>query len=289
MIVYGIDVGGTTIKIGRFQDGLLTEKKEIPTDTRDNGRNILPDIAKNLGPADGAGLALPGPVMNEQDLNGCVNLGWWGLRRPGDELCALTGIPTKCLNDANAAALGEQWQGGGQGYEDVLLVTLGTGVGAGFVLDGRLYSGSHGAACELGHLCMDPTETLSCSCGNRGCLEQYASATGFVRLAREAGLNTVSAESLFEKAKAGDETALAVVDRACGILGRGLAMAGCALDPEAIVLGGGVSRAGEFLRWRVEAAFQKHVFHACRGTRILLATLGNDAGIYGAARLAMKG
>jgi len=284
MIAYGIDVGGTTVKIGRFENGLLQDKFEIPTDTREGGKNILPDIAKVLGPAAGIGLAVPGPVTADGVVNGCVNLGW-GVFAPGRALEELTGIPTLCCNDANAAALGEQWQGGGKGFEDVLLVTLGTGVGAGLVLGGRVLPGAHGAAGELGHLCVEPEETLSCNCGNRGCLEQYASATGLCRLAKEAGLGEISAKELFDRAKTGDETALALVDKACERLGRGLAMACCAFDPEAIVLGGGVSHAGEFLRLRVEDYFHKYAFHACRGTPIRLATLGNDAGIYGAAKL----
>lgn len=287
MIHYGIDIGGTTVKIGRFENGLLAEKFEIPTDTRQGGKNILSDIAAVLGPADAAGLAVPGPVTENGLVNGCVNLGW-GVFSPAEALTALTGIPARCCNDANAAALGEQWQGGGRGYRDVLMVTLGTGVGAGLVLDGRLLPGSHGAAGELGHLCVEPGETLPCSCGGRGCLEQYASATGLVRLAGEAGLGPISAKELFDLARAGQETALQLVDTACEKLGRGLAMACCAFDPEIIVLGGGVSRAGEFLRLRVETWFQKYAFHACRSTPLVLATLGNDAGIYGAARLVME-
>lgn len=287
MRYYGIDVGGTTVKIGLFEDGVLTEKFEIPTDTRDGGKNILPDIAAALGPADGAGLAVPGPVTAEGVVNGCVNLGW-GVFSPAQTLTELTGIPARCCNDANAATLGEQWKGGGQGCDSVLLVTLGTGVGAGLVLDGKLLAGAHGAAGELGHLCVRPEETLVCGCGGRGCLEQYASATGLSRLAREAGLGELSAKELLDRAKGGDAAARAVTEEAFEILGRALAAACCTADPDAVVLGGGVSHAGEYLRARVEEYFQKYTFHACRSTKILLAELGNDAGMYGAARLVME-
>ena len=285
---YGIDIGGTTIKIGRFTAEGLAEKWEIPTDTTENGKNILPDIAASL-PEDGAGAAMgvPGAVLADGTVNRCINLGW-GVCRPGERFEALTGIPCRVGNDANLAALGEQWQGSGKGFRNVLLVTLGTGVGAGIVQSGRLLPGCHGAAGELGHICMNPEETEPCSCGNSGCLEQYCSATGIVRLGAKAGLRADTAKEVFSLAESGNETAMAVVDKACDYLGRGLAAACCAIDPEVILLGGGVSKAGELLRFKVETAFQKYAFHACRGTQIRLASLGNDAGIFGAARLAME-
>lgn len=285
---YGIDIGGTTVKLGLFTETGLVDKWEIPTDISGGGKNILRDIAASLPErGEGAAMGVPGAVLPDGTVNRCINLGW-GICRPGAEFEALTGIPCRVCNDANAAAIGEQWLGGGMGFRSILLATLGTGVGAGVVLDGTLLAGSHGAAGELGHLCMDPTEPEACSCGNHGCLEQYCSATGIARLARQAGLGEQTAKDVFDLAAAGNDTAKDVVDRACDILGRGLAAACCTLDPEAIVLGGGVSKAGELLRTKVEAAFQKYAFHACRGTEIRLATLGNDAGIYGAARLAME-
>lgn len=285
---YGIDIGGTTVKLGLFTEVGLVDKWEIPTDISDGGKNIIRDIVSSLPErAEGAAMGVPGAVLPDNTVNRCINLGW-GICRPGAEFEALTGIPCRVCNDANAAAIGEQWLGGGMGFNSILLATLGTGVGAGVVQDGALLAGSHGAAGELGHLCMDPTEPDACSCGNHGCLEQYCSATGIARLARQAGLGERTAKDVFDLAAAGNGTAMAVVDRACDILGQGLAAACCTIDPEAIVLGGGVSKAGELLRTKVEAAFQKYAFHACRGTEICLATLGNDAGIYGAARLAME-
>lgn len=287
-VFYGIDVGGTTVKIGRFEAGELTGRFELSTDTSCGGRHILPDIANALrGAADGAGLGVPGPVLPDGTVNRCHNLGW-DVCRPGEALQALTGIPVRVCNDADAAALGECWRGSGRGFGSVLTVTLGTGVGAGFVWDGKILSGAHGAAGEIGHICLNPDETEPCTCGNRGCLEQLAGARGITALAQRAGLGPLSAKELFSMAAAGDEKALSVTDRACDALGRGLAAACAALDPEAVLLGGGVARAGEFLRVGVEKAYRRYAFHACRDTKILLASLGPDAGLYGCARLAME-
>ena len=281
---YGIDIGGTTVKVGLFEGEKLLEKWSVPTVTADGGRQIIPDIAASLrGPAAGAALAVPGAVLPDGTVNRCVNLGW-GVCRPTDEFTALTGIPCKVLNDANAAALGEQRLGGGKGFESVLFVALGTGVGAGVVLDGKLRVGARGTAGELGHLCWDPTDTAAqCTCGHIGCLEQYCSATGIVRLAVQAGVKGMSCKQVMDAAAAGDKTLEAVVDKACDILGWGIASACAIVDPEAVVLGGGVALAGEYLRLKVQDAFEKYAFHACLGTEIHLATLGSDAGMIGTA------
>ncbi len=284
---YGIDIGGTTVKLGLFSETALLQKWEIPTDISEDGKHILSDIIRSLpGDADGAAIGVPGAVLPDGTVNRCVNLGW-GVCRPGDEFTALTGIPCRMCNDANAAAIGEHWLGGGAGFSSILLITLGTGVGAGVIYNNSLLSGSHGAGGEIGHICVEPEEEDVCGCGNHGCLEQYCSATGITRLAEKAGLGPMSSKDVFELAGRGNDTALAVVDQACDLLGRGMAAACTVIDPEAIVIGGGVSLAGEFLRIRAEAAFHKYAFHACRGTEIRLATLGGDAGIYGNARLAM--
>lgn len=284
---YGIDVGGTTVKIGCFSETELLDKWEIPTDKSDGGKNIIADIARSLrGPADGAAIGVPGAVLADGTVNHCVNLGW-GVCRPGDEFTALTGIPCRMCNDANAAAFGEQWKGGGVGFKSILLVTLGTGVGGGVTLDDRIVVGAHGACGEIGHINVEPRETERCNCGGSGCLEQYCSATGISRLARKAGLGNLTSKEIFEIAAEGSELAVEVVDRACDYLGRGLSAVCAVFDPEAIVIGGGVSRAGEYLRLRAEEAFQKYAFHACRETIVGLAVLGNDAGMYGCARLAM--
>ncbi len=281
---YGIDVGGTSVKIGLFEGGRLTKKWSVPTDISDGGSHILQDIAASLpGPADGAALAVPGAVLPDGTVNRCVNLNW-GVCRPGEDFTALTGIPCRVLNDANAAALGEQRMGGGSGYESVLFVALGTGVGAGIVLDGKVRAGAHGAAGELGHLCWDPEDAAApCTCGRQGCLEQYCSATGIVRLAAQAGIEGLTCKQLVDGAAAGDARLEAVVDQACDVLGWGIAGACAAVDPETVVLGGGVAQAGEYFRAKVQAAFDRYAFHACVGTRIRLATLGSDAGMIGAA------
>ncbi len=285
---YGIDIGGTTVKVGLFEGEKLLDKWSVPTVTADGGRQIIPDIAASLrGPAAGAALAVPGAVLPDGTVNRCVNLGW-GVCRPTDEFTALTGIPCKVLNDANAAALGEQRLGGGKGFESVLFVALGTGVGAGVVLDGRLRVGARGTAGELGHLCWDPADTTAqCTCGHIGCLEQYCSATGIVRLASQAGVTGMICKQVMDAAAAGDKRLEAVVDKACDILGWGIASACAIVDPEAVVLGGGVALAGEYLRLKVQDAFEKYAFHACLGTEIHLATLGSDAGMIGTALYAM--
>lgn len=288
-VYYGIDVGGTSVKIGLFRGETLVHKWSVPTDTSQGGRNILPDIAASLpGPAAGAALAVPGAVLPDGTVNRCVNLGW-GVCRPAQDFAALTGIPCRVLNDANAAALGEQRLGGGKGFDDILLVTLGTGVGAGIVLGGKVRAGARGAAGELGHLCLNPGDTAAaCTCGHYGCLEQYASATGISRLAAQVGFPGLTCKQIVDDAALGDTRLEAVVDLACDALGRGIAGACAILDPETVVLGGGVAQAGEFLRKKVQDAFDRYAFHACLGTEIRLATLGGDAGICGAALYAME-
>ena len=301
MYSIGIDLGGTNIAAGIVNDANeIVRKASTPTNANRPAEEIARDMADlclrlideaALTKEDIAYIGIATPGTADSDAGVVVysnNLPFVDF--PIAKLLSeFTGIARVIIdNDANAAALGEQWQGGGRGFSSVLLVTLGTGVGAGIVQDGTLLSGCHGAAGELGHICMDPNEPDPCSCGNHGCLEQYCSATGIVNMAAKAGLGMLTAKEVFDLAAGGNAAAMAVVDRACDILGRGLATACCVLDPEVIVLGGGVSRAGELLRTKIETAFRKYAFHACEDTEIRLATLGNDAGIYGAARLAME-
>lgn len=307
--VFGIDVGGTTIKCGLFQaDGTLLEKWEIPTRTENNGDQILPDVAKTVlkkikekgiekEDVAGVGIDLPGPVNEKGEIAVAVNLNW-GYKDIVAELGgALGGIPVKAANDANAAALGEMWGGSGRGTKNLIMVTLGTGVGGGIIVDGKIVAGAHGAGGEIGHACVDPTETAVCNCGNRGCLEQMASATGIVRLAKryletyqgKTMLNPerISAKSVYDALKAGDEAAAAIVEEVSAYLGNALAMFACVVDPEVIVIGGGVSKAGEILVDGVKKYYRRDAFISCKETPIVLAELGNDAGIYGAAKLAL--
>ena len=200
----------------------------------------------------------------------------------------------KAGNDANMAALGEMWQGGGKGHKDIVMVTLGTGVGGGIILNGKMLAGTNGAGGEIGHICVNDDETEVCGCGNKGCLEQYTSATGIVRMAKII-LNTtdkpsklrqiqyISAKEIFDAAKEGDEVAATLVENHGKVLGKALAQIACVVDPEIFVIGGGVSRAGDILINTTAKYFAQYAFHACRQTKFALATLGNDAGMYGGA------
>lgn len=308
--VFGIDVGGTTVKCGLFQmDGTLLEKWEIPTRTENNGDYILPDVAetvlkkmqeKNLTKEEvaGVGIDVPGPVNGKGEIAVAVNLNW-GYKDIVAELGnALGGIPVKAANDANAAALGEMWAGGGRGTSNLIMVTLGTGVGGGIIIDGKIVAGAHGAGGEIGHACVEPDEPETCNCGNHGCLEQMASATGIVRLAKrylasyqgETVLNPehISAKSVYDALKNGDKAATAIVEEVSEYLGNALAVFACVADPEVIVIGGGVSKAGQILIDYVKKYYRRDAFLSCKETPIVLAELGNDAGIYGAAKLALE-
>lgn len=305
--IFGVDLGGTTIKHGLFAvDGRLVDKWEIPTRAENRGERLLPDIAASVKAAMlrhtlvpeqlmGVGLGVPGAVSEERHVSPCVNLNGWGGDVAGG-LSGLTGCPVKAVNDANAAALGEMWQGGAKGHENVVFVTLGTGVGGGVIVGGRLVSGVHGAGGEIGHIKVSSEETERCGCGRRGCLEQYASATGILRhaLRRLAadGAPTVlrkfrplTVKDIFDCAKAGDALALDIVDFFAENLGRALACVSCVCDPEVFVIGGGVSAAGRIILDKVEKAFCKNAFPASEETKFVLASLGNDAGIFGCARL----
>ena len=307
---FGIDIGGTTVKCGLFEtDGTLVEKWEIPTRTEESGSNILPDIAKTIlakmeekgitaGDVAGAGVGAPGPVRNNR-MPYAVNL-HWGETDIGATLGNLTGLPIRAGNDANVAALGEMWKGGAEGRTNVIVVTLGTGVGGGIIVDGRILEGAHGAGGEIGHAHVEDAIHDPCGCGNCGCLEQVASATGIVRLAREAlaakdnaeetllKADDLTSKAVFDAYKEGDAVADRIVNRFAKYLGTTLAAYACVVDPEVIVIGGGVSKAGQPLIDIVEKYYKASAFPACKDTPIVLAQLGNDAGIYGSARLVLS-
>jgi glucokinase len=307
--VFGIDIGGTSVKMGCFTaGGERLDEWAIPTRTAAGGSRILPDIAASLeaycrrhglarSAIAGAGIGVPGPVDAAGIVDGAVNLGW-GRCDPGAAFTEATGLPAAVGNDANVAALGECWQGAGRGSQNLVMLTLGTGIGGGVVVNGELVAGCHGAAGEIGHFPVNPDEAEACGCGKRGCLEQYASAAGIVRMAGRALAadphrptrlreEALSAVVIFEAARAGDALALALVDRVAALLGRALATIAGVLDPEVFVIGGGMANAGEFLRGRIERAYRRLAFPASRDTPIQLARLGNDAGIVGAAKLAL--
>ena len=305
---FGVDVGGTTIKMGLFDlEGNVLDKWEIKTRTENGGVNVLPDIAeaikakiseKSIAKEDvvGVGIGVPGPVDDKGVVYKCVNLGW-GVLNINEELGRLLDMPVKGGNDANVAALGEMWKGGGQGFESIVVVTLGTGVGGGIIMNGKILTGAKGAAGEIGHIHVDDDEKDVCGCGNTGCLEQFASATGVVRLANRALASTdkktvlkvgeVSAKDVWDAVKAGDEVAIEIAEEFGQYLGKGLASVACVINPEAFVIGGGVSKAGTILLDYIRKNYTPYVFHASRDVQFTLATLGNDAGIYGAAKLVL--
>ena len=307
---FGIDVGGTTVKCGLFRtDGTLVEKWEIPTRKENNGDQILPDVAAAVNAkmeekgiskeeVEGVGIGVPGPVNSKGEVSRAVNL-FWGYKNVVGEMEELTGLHAEAGNDANVAALGEAWKGAAAGSSDVIMVTLGTGVGGGIIVDGKIIDGSRGYGGEIGHMTVDPFDDRVCNCGKTGCLELYASATGIVYETKKAlkdfkeattlrDLDEVTAKDIFDAAKEGDTFAKERVDD----LGQKLALAAgniaLMVDPEVFVIGGGVSRAGQILLDAVNAHFKKYTFGKAQETGFVLATLGNDAGIYGAASLMLS-
>lgn len=307
---FGVDIGGTTVKIGLFDEtGDLLDKWEIPTNKANNGESILQDIAESLlakmkekgireEDLAGIGVGAPGAVDDEGTLvGGAVNIGWKPFNIP-EALNAYIKVPVKAANDANAAAFGEMWKGGGRGCQNMVAVTLGTGVGGGIIVGGNILTGATGAGGEIGHIHIEDDETEECGCKQKGCLEQYASATGIVRLARRRLAKDekpsvlrgqeLSAKSVFDAVKEKDEVAMEIAEQFGEYLGKGLAAVAGVVNPERFVIGGGVSKAGEILLSYVEPQFQKYVFQQCRGARFVLAQLGNDAGIFGAAGLVLR-
>ena len=304
---FGVDVGGTTIKVGFFEtSGKLIDKWEIKTNTENHGENILSDIAQAVdnrlaqegiskSDVQGVGIGVPGPVRNDGVVNTCVNLGW-GVINVKEELGKLTGLEVAVGNDANVAALGEMWQGGGKGSRDVVMVTLGTGVGGGIICDGKMVAGFNGAGGEIGHITVNEDEIEPCNCGQYGCLEQYASATGIVRMAKRKlakseqettlrAFGELTAKDIFDEAKAGDAMAKELVDELGTILGSALSNIACVVNPEIIVIGGGVSKAGQILIDTIQKHYIETSFHACKDAKFALASLGNDAGMYGCMQL----
>ncbi len=307
--LFGVDLGGTTVKMGLFDaEGTVIEKWEIVTVTENSGSKILPDIAdsilakiaeKNIDKTDviGVGIGVPGPVDSQGVIYKAANLGW-DVFNVSETLSQLVGVPVKAGNDANVAALGEMWKGGGQGYSNMVAVTLGTGVGGGIIVEGKVLAGATGSGGEIGHICVNEEETEVCGCGKKGCLEQYVSATGITRLANrrlakddKASVlrnEEVSAKTVFDAVKAGDELAIEVAEQFGEYLGKATAMIACVVNPDVFVIGGGVSKAGPVLLDYIVKNYQPNVFHGSRGTEFALATLGNDAGIYGAAKLVLE-
>lgn len=308
---FGVDIGGTTVKIGLFsrKKGLL-EKWEIPTRKGTEPTPLLKDIKyeieeclnrNGLKKEDlaGIGMAAPGPVTEDGCLRGTVNIGWGDVFLGNEAEDLISVSPIFIGNDARVAALGEYTFGAGKEVNSLLMVTLGTGVGGGVILNGKILAGVSGTAGEIGHMTMNPYEEKQCNCGKKGCLEQYASAQGMVRVARKALVNTdkpsvlremdvLTAKKLWDAGKMGDALALELTEYISRMLGMAIANACYIVDPEMVVLGGGVSQAGEFLLDMVQRAYAENVFPHCRDKKFALAKLRNDAGIFGAAALVFQ-
>ena len=307
---FGVDIGGTFIKLGLFTaDGELLDKWEIKTRREDLSSHILPDIAdallgkmqeKGIAKEDveGIGFGTPGPVTEDGVAVCPANLDWKN-KPVAKELSELTGLPCRGGNDVNVAGLGEMWRGGAKGYKNVVVVPIGTGVGAAIICNGKIITGATGAAGEVGHIHVDDEIQEPCGCGAIGCVEQFSSATGLVRMAkklltetdRETVLRDVkdlTAKDVVDAAKAGDQAADEIFDKFCDYLGYSLAATAAVIDPEIFIIGGGVSKAGQMLIDRVQSYFKKYVWPGRRDIRFALATLGNDAGIYGAASMMIE-
>jgi glucokinase len=314
--IIGIDLGGTTAKVGILnQAGEIEEKWSVTTDISEGGANIVPNIVQSinekmddlaLAAEDflGIGMGSPGTVSRENGtVIGAFNLNWKTLQPVRELIEEGTGIPFFIDNDANVAALGEQWVGAGNNEPNVAFITLGTGVGGGLIVDDNLIHGAIDAAGEIGHVTVEP-DGYQCTCGKKGCLEQYASATGVVRIARDKvhtyeedsqlktkinAAETIDSKIIFDLAKEDDKFALEVVDQFVYYLALALGNVANLLNPSTIVLGGGVSMAGEFLAEKVAKQIKPFTFPTIREvTKIKIAELGNDAGMIGAASLVLN-
>lgn len=312
----GIDLGGTTTKFAFIDTkGNILAKWRIPTDISEHGSHIVPNMIKSISDQMrkedyntedffGIGMGTPGAVDCEKGtVVGAYNLGWDIVQPVGATISANLNLPIIIDNDANSAALGEYWKGAGDTAQDVVFITLGTGVGGGVIANGKLVHGINGGAGEVGHITVVPNG-YQCTCGKRGCLEQYASATGVVHIAKDMaqtftgksrikelidGDEDLTSKMVFFLADNGDILANQIVDRVCSYLGLALSHIGNTLNPENIIIGGGVSNAGNTLLQPTTRYFQENAFPSVRdSTKLKLAQLGNDAGVIGAASLALQ-
>ena len=304
----GIDIGGTSVKLGLFDlEGALLEKWSIPTNRERNGAEIIQDIAasvnrklyeRKLKPErlTGIGAGVPGQVSEDGMVLLAENLGWQNVPI-GRELSEQTGLPVRTENDANLAAFGEAWKGSARDCHSMMFVTLGTGIGCGIVVKNQILTGVYGTAGEIGHMHVEDRMPVPCVCGKYGCLEQLASATGLRWMGERALEQTmepsllrnekVSAKTVFEAAGKEDRVAVQIAERFGKYLGKALADCTCLLNPEMIVIGGGVTKGGQIVLDYIEKYYRQYAYEPFGGTKLRLASLGNDAGIYGAARLIM--
>ena len=305
--VFGVDVGGTTVKMGLFDmNANVLDKWEIASVTANAGERSLPDISESsqakmeetdieMDEVAGIGIGVPGPVDASGTVYKTANLGWDTVFNIPEAFKEYLDLPVMAGNDANVAALGEMWQGGGKGYKDLVVVTLGTGVGGGIICNGQMVTGADGAGGEIGHIHVEDNETEECGCHNIGCLEQYSSETGIARMGRKRLAKDeapsvlrnmdITAKAVFDAVKFGDAVAIEVAEQFGEYLGKGLAAIAGVVNPEVFVIGGGVSKAGEVLFEYSKPYYMQYAVRGCRDAKFALATLGNDAGIFGAAKL----
>lgn len=294
-VMYGIDIGGTSIKIGKFLNNSLIEKYSIPTKLNADPYVIINDIKDIINSSlkndilEGIGVAVPGPVK-EGIVLGAQNILWKEVELEKILKETFPNIKVKVLNDANAACLGEWYFGSGQKHPNMVFITLGTGIGGGIVVDGKLLEGKNGSTGELGHIVIYPYEGRKCTCGLNGCLETYASATGIVftgnkmksgKLTTLNNYKELTSEIIFDEAKKGDKVSQEIVDYTSYHLAVGIASICNTLNPDIVVLGGGVSKAGEYFLEKVKRYFKEHAFYSIKDTDIVLASLHNEAGMYG--------
>lgn len=312
-IYIGVDVGGTTIKVGLCDaEGRLLHTYEGPTGTGQGTNVILQNIADYSRK-----IVEESPFAWEQVEGVGVGIaGFLDIPRGFVKFSAnlyientdLKGFLEKELqktvkvnNDANVAALGEAWAGAGKGVDDCVCYTLGTGVGGGIIIGGRIVEGFNSMAGELGHMSIVPDlEAIQCGCGKMGCLETVSSATGIIRMAKDAvargdrttlsEVENIMAKDVVDAAKAGDEVAKRIVSRAAYYLGKSMSTMAILLNPQYFIIGGGVSKAGDYLFDQIREVFEKYTLDPAKeGVKIVPATLGNNAGVVGAAGLILRG
>lgn len=312
----GIDLGGTTTKFAIMKpQGEIQQRWSIQTDVLNDGNNIIPNIIDSINhhlqlyqmsakQFQGIGIGTPGSVDYQTGtVDSAFNLNWDRPMALKEQIELHTNIPVQVENDANVAALGERWLGAGKNADNVAFVTLGTGVGGGIIINGQIVHGQGGSAGEIGHMTINP-QGYRCTCGKRGCLETVASATGIVHVARDyaqeyagdselkASLDNgddLTAKDVFDLAKQNEPLALKVTSAVCNQLGLALSIVAVTINPQYIIIGGGVSNAGDFLLQRVRESYNRYVFSSVKKTTTLtLATLGNEAGVIGAASLILN-
>ena len=285
--VIGIDLGGTAIKMGCFsKDGACSESIVVPTPQPANPQPVVDAIAKGAiqlsrnHNCSAIGLGVPGPTDEARRIaKKSINLPGWDDVPVADWLEAQTGFKTLLENDANCAAIAEAWLGAASGYQDFILLTLGTGVGGGIFIDGKLFTGRYGAAGELGLITLN-SDGFPCRSGNQGSLEQYASIGSIVRRTGK------EPAKIGQLARQGDSTALEFWQEYGKVLGAGLASLVYVLTPEAIIIGGGISASAEFFLPSTLQEIKKRVVSPSRlNLKLLKAQLGNRAGMLGAAKL----